>query len=133
MAEFYLQIRFAHILAVIASGSLFVLRGLGLFAGHRWPRSWPVRVTSYSVDAVLLTAAQMLMTVVQQYPFAHSWLTVKVILLCVYIALGYVAFWSGRSTMVRVACWIAGLCVLGYIVSVARNRHPLGFLALMLG
>ncbi len=126
MADFYLEIRLAHILAVIASASLFVLRGLGLFAGRRWPVAWPVRIASYTVDTVLLTAALMLMTIVQQYPFADSWLTMKVVLLFIYITLGYLPFWSGRRRAVRVGCWLGGLCVLGFIVSVARYHHPLG-------
>ena len=45
--------------------------------------STPVKLTSYTIDTVLLTAALMLMTVVQQYPFIDAWLTVKVVLLFV--------------------------------------------------
>ncbi len=129
MIEFYPEIRLTHIVAVAASGALFFVRGLGLFAGHRWPRLWPVRMTVYTIDTVLLTAALMLTTVVQQYPFAHGWLTAKVVLLVIYIVLGYVAHWRAPVRPIRLACWIAALGVYGFIVSVALAHHPLGFLA----
>jgi uncharacterized membrane protein SirB2 len=43
----------------------------------------PLRYLSYTIDTVLLTAALMLTAIVQQYPFVHAWLTVKVVLLAV--------------------------------------------------
>jgi uncharacterized membrane protein SirB2 len=88
MIEFYAQIRLVHIGAVVASGVLFLLRGLALNLGANWPRAAAIRYLSYTIDTVLLTAALMLMTIVQQYPFVQGWLTVKVLLLNVYIVLG---------------------------------------------
>lgn len=129
MIEFYGEIRLVHIWAVIASGSLFALRGLVLLAGGRWARATPLRLVSYTIDTVLLTAALMLVTVVQQYPFVHGWLTVKVVLLAVYIGLGILAFREGRSRGARLGLWLAALAVYGYIISVARAHDPLGVLA----
>jgi len=129
MIEFYPEIRFVHIAAVIASGSLFLLRGLALFAGAGWAMATPLRVSSHVIDTVLLAAALMLMTVVRQYPFVDDWLTVKVAFLIVYIALGSVALRSGAARAVRVGCFIAALLVYGFIVSVARAQDPLGILA----
>src|SRR3546814_14263073 len=68
MIDFYPEIRLVHIWAVAASGSLFALRGLALNLGAAWPRAAPLRFLSYTIHTVLLTAALMLMTVVQQYP-----------------------------------------------------------------
>jgi uncharacterized membrane protein SirB2 len=129
MIEFYAEIRLVHIIAVIASGSLFALRGLALNLGFGWARAAPLRRLAYGIDTVLLTAALMLTTMVQQYPFVHGWLTVKVVLLVVYIGLGLVAFWLGRSKTVRLAAWLAALAVYLFIVSVARAHNPLGIFA----
>lgn len=129
MIEFYAEVRLVHIWAVIASGSLFALRGLALNLGACWPKAAPLRYLSYTIDTVLLTAALVLMTVVQQYPFVDAWLTVKVLLLVVYIAIGVYAFRTRRSAAVRWAAWLAALAVFGFIVSVARTREPLGVLA----
>jgi uncharacterized membrane protein SirB2 len=129
MIEFYPEIRLVHIAAVFASGGLFLLRGLALFTGGRWAMAAPLRFLSYSIDTVLLTAALMLMTIMRQYPFVHAWLTVKVLLLVLYIVLGLGAFWKGRTRAIRLGCWLAAVAVYAYIVSVARARDPLGFLS----
>lgn len=131
MIEFYAEIRFVHIWSVIASGSLFALRGLALFAGaggtgERLAMAAPVRLLSYTTDTVLLTAALMLMTIVQQYPFIDHWLTVKVLLLAAYIALGMVAFRFGHTRAVRIGAFAAALAVFLYIVSVALAHDPAG-------
>ena len=128
--EFYLQIRHTHIAAVAASGGLFFLRGLGLNVfGQTWAMAAPLRWTSYAVDTVLLTAALMLMTIVQQYPFADQWLTVKVGLLVVYVILGSFALKRGRTRRSRTGFWVAAMTVFLFIVSVAQAHHPLGVLA----
>lgn len=88
MIEFYPQIKSVHVFAVFASGLLFTLRGLALHAGGRWAMAWPLRYLSYTIDTVLLMAALMLATMLQQHPFVHSWLTVKIVLLTLYVALG---------------------------------------------
>jgi uncharacterized membrane protein SirB2 len=114
---------------VFASGGLFFLRGALLFSGRRWAMAAPVRWLAWTIDTVLLTAALMLMTIVHQYPFVHAWLTVKVVLLVVYIALGFVAFWKARSLAAHVSAWAAALAVFAYIYTVARAHHPLGIFA----
>lgn len=134
MEDFYLQIRWIHIGSVIASGALFALRGaaLNLF-GAGWTKAIGVRVTSWIIDTVLLTAALMLMTIVRQYPFVDAWLTVKVLLLLVYIGLGTVALKPQRPRRVRLAAFAAALAVFGFIVSVARAHHPMGVFAGLAG
>ena len=132
MEEFYPQIRAVHMWSVFASGLLFALRG-GAFnlVGAAWPRGLPVRLLSWTIDTTLLTAALILMTIVQQYPFVDHWLTVKVSLLVVYIVLGTQAFAASRSRRTRICFWIAALVVFGFIVTVARAHHPLGLFAAM--
>lgn len=126
MIEFYPQIKWVHVAAVLASGTLFMARGLALHAGAGWVMAAPLRYLSYTIDTVLLTAALMLATILHQYPFVHGWLTVKVFLLALYIVLGSFALKRGSTRNVRVSCWIAALVVFALIVSVARAHHPLG-------
>ena len=134
MDEFYLQIRAVHIGAVTASGLLFAVRG-GAFnlLGARWPKAKPVRVLSWCIDTVLLAAALTLLTIVRQYPFVDAWLTVKVVLLVVYIGLGVQAFAVARPARTRLAFWAAALAVFGFIVTVARAHDPLGLFAGLVG
>ena len=126
MAEYYLQIKWLHIAAVIVSGCVFVLRGIAVQAGARWAMVAPLRFLSYTVDTVLLVAAVMLVLILHQYPFVDSWLTVKVCLLVVYIGLGTFALKRGSTPLVRLACFVAALAVYGFIISVAIAHHPLG-------
>jgi uncharacterized membrane protein SirB2 len=129
MIEFYPQIKWVHVAAVLASGSLFVLRGLALQFGARWVMAPPLRYLSYTIDTVLLTAALMLATILHQYPFVHGWLTAKVSLLVAYILLGSYALKRGQTRALRVVCWFGALAVYGFIISIARAHHPLGMLA----
>jgi uncharacterized membrane protein SirB2 len=122
-----------HVAAVIASGSLFALRGAGVLAGAGWPMFAPLRYLSYTIDTVLLTAALMLATILHQYPFVHGWLTVKVLLLVVYIVLGSFALKRARTRRTRAWCFVAASAVFLLIVGVARAHHPLGPLIRLLG
>jgi uncharacterized membrane protein SirB2 len=83
---------------------------------------------SYAIDSVLLTAALMLSTILEQYPFVHSWLTAKVLLLVAYIVLGSFALKRARRPAVRAVCLIAALATFVMIYSIARAHHPLGLL-----
>lgn len=129
MIHYYPQIKLIHILAVLASGSLFFLRGLALHLGGKWAMEAPLRYLSYAIDTILLTAALMLATILHQYPFVHGWLTMKVVLLVVYIVLGTYALKRGQTLRTRVICWLAALAVYAFIISVARAHHPAGLFA----
>lgn len=126
MIEFYPQIRHLHIAMVLLSGALFVLRGAGTLAGGRWPKSWPVRWTSYAIDTTLLTAALMLLTMLPWAVFSNGWLTAKIVLLVVYIALGIMALKDARDIGTRAALYVAALLVYAFMISIARAHHPLG-------
>ncbi len=127
MIEFYAEIKWVHVAAVLVSGGLFLLRGLVMLAGGRWAKAAPIQYLTYAVDTVLLTAALMLTTIINQYPFVHGWLTVKVLLLVVYIVLGWFALRPERTKISRLSLWLAALAVYAFIISVARMHHPLGF------
>lgn len=126
MEEFYLDIRGIHIGTVILSGTLFLIRVVGHnLLNAKWPMASPLRFIVWSVDTILLTAALMLMTIVQQFPFVDSWLTVKVILLVAYIVIGWWAFRAERK-QVRISCSVAALVIFDFIITVARTHNPLG-------
>lgn len=129
MIEFYPQIKAFHILAVLASGGLFALRGIFALAGQRWPLAAPVRYLSYTIDTALLTAALMLLTILKLNPFVVPWLGVKLLLLVAYIVLGVMALKRARTTPARVGFLLAALLCFGAMYSIARTHHPLGILA----
>src|SRR5688572_18760680 len=114
MIEFYAQIKWVHVAAVIASGSLFLLRGLLVQAGQpKFAMAPPVRYLSYSIDTVLLTAALMLLTILPGAMFANGWLTAKLVLIVLYVVLGIFALKRGRTPRVRTICYVIALLVFG--------------------
>lgn len=132
MIEFYPQIKFVHIACALLSVTLFALRGGLMLAGSSAANAAPLRYLSYAIDTTLLTAAFMLMTVLHVYPGAVAWLTVKVILIVVYIVLGAIALRRGRTRRARAIAFAAALAVFAFVVSIARTHHPLGAFAALL-
>jgi len=119
----YFAIRNLHIACVVASGLLFLLRGLWMLAApamlaRRWVRTLP-----HLVDTVLLASAVTLAVLSGQYPFAQDWLGAKVIALLLYVGLGAV-------TLRRRQPWtfVAALTVFAYIVCVAVTKQVVPFL-----
>ncbi|MGI9245237.1 MAG: SirB2 family protein [Steroidobacteraceae bacterium] len=129
MAAWYLGLRQAHIGLALLSVSLFTLRGLLMLAGSGRAQAAWLRFPSYAIDTLLLTAALMLTSVIHQYPFQAPWLTMKVILLVVYVVLGSIALKRGRTRRARIVAFAAALLTVGFLFSVARAHHPLGLLA----
>lgn len=128
MLEFYPQIKAVHIVAVLLSGSLFALRGVLVLAGVRWGMAAPVRILSYAIDTVLLTAALMLVTILPHAMFANGWLTAKLVLLVAYVVLGSFALKRGRTPRTRATCFAAALATYGFMIGIAWFHHPLGVL-----
>jgi uncharacterized membrane protein SirB2 len=129
MAAWFLQILWIHIGCVIASGSLFFTRGCMMLAGLPAANHPALRRISVIIDSLLLAAAIALTTIIHQYPFVQAWLTVKVVLLVVYIVLGVFALRRGRTRAVRTTCFIAAMLVFLFIVTVARTQNPIGVFA----
>lgn len=132
MIEFYPQIKSAHVHLVLLSVAIFAVRGGAALVGARWPRHWLLRYGSYSIDTALLTTALMLFSMLPAALFANGWLTTKVLLLVVYVALGIAAMRQQLSSAKRWAFYLAALAVYGYMFGVARMHHPLGWFHSML-
>lgn len=131
MAAWFVQILWIHIGCVIASGSLFFSRGCMMLGGLPIANHVVLKRISMVIDSLLLAAAIALTTIIHQYPFVQAWLTIKVILLVVYIVLGVFALRRGRTRAVRATCFVAALIVFLFIVTVARTQNPLGVFARM--
>ena len=129
MAGWYVQILWIHVGCVIASGCLFFIRGCMMLAGLPAANHVALRRISVAIDSLLLAAAIALTMIILQYPFVQAWLTVKVVLLLVYIVLGVFALRRGRTRAIRGACFAAAIAVFLFIVSVAFAHNPLGVFA----
>lgn len=128
MIEYYPAVKSAHVGLVLASGSLFALRGLLALNNQPLAQHWTLRRLSYAIDTALLTAAGLLMSMVHMYPISHDWLTLKIALLLAYIVLGSFALKRARSHGARLACLLAALATYLLMFGIARAHHPLGWL-----
>lgn len=133
MIEFYPEVRLAHISSVIASGSLFALRGAMTLAGSALPQHPAVRYLSYTIDTVLLTAALMLLSMLRLNPFVTPWLSTKLVLLLAYVVLGSFALKRARTPKARTVCLLLAILVLLSMVAVARAKDPLVLLHMPAG
>lgn len=129
----YFWVKQVHVWSVGASFVLFLARGTWVAAGRPLPQHLAFRVLPHAVDTILLTSALWLTTIIAQYPFQQTWLTVKVLLLVAYIVLGHVALRRARSRAGRLLALAAAAGMFLSIYSVARFHHPLGALLLLGG
>lgn len=129
MIEFYPQIKWVHIASIMTGGLLFLLRGSLVLAGReRLAMAAPLRFLSYGIDTVLLSAGLMLLTILPHAMYANGWLTLKLVLLVIYVILGSLALKRGRTSRVRTISLVAALAVYLAIIGIARNHHPMGWL-----
>ncbi len=131
LAAHYVQILHLHVGCVVLSGSLFTVRGLMRIANLALANHRALRIASYVIDTTLLVAAILLTLVLHQYPFKDGWLTVKVLLLVVYIGLGTIALKGSQTAAGRSAALLAALLVFGFIIGVALTHDPAGWFLLL--
>ena len=129
----YYWLKQVHVYSVMLSFTLFLLRGGWVLSGRSLPRHPVLRALPHTVDTVLLGSALWLTTIIQQYPFRDTWLTVKVLLLLAYIVLGSLALRRAPTRATRAVAFVAAVGTFLFLYSVARQRHPLGALLPMLG
>jgi uncharacterized membrane protein SirB2 len=132
MSVDYATIKLVHQTAVALSLTGFFVRGAASFVGAGWVRSRPAKTLPHVVDTVLLLSALTLAWMLRLTPGNAPWLTAKVVGLVVYVGLGIVALRPGRPLAVRVTAWVAALFTVGWMVSVAITKNPIGFFAALL-
>jgi len=126
MTDLYLPTRSIHVFCVLLSGAIFSLRGLAMLVRSAWANHRVAKRLSVIIDSILLLAGVALMLQTQQYPGTHAWLSVKLLLLVVYIVLGVFALRRGRSYGSRAGFFFAAIAVYLFMFSVARTHAPLG-------
>jgi uncharacterized membrane protein SirB2 len=119
----YTLLRGLHIAAVLATLTLFLLRGFWMLKDSPHLRDSWVRIVPHVNDTVLLGAAIAMLFTGGLNPLAQPWLLAKILGLLAYIGLGTVALKRGKTQAVRVKALIAALGVFAYIVAVAVTKQ----------
>lgn len=132
MIEYYPDIKLLHVTSVVASGSLFLLRGVGVQLGAAFAMAAPVRFLSYTIDTVLLCAALLLVWTLRDVVMGSTWLWVKIGLLPVYVVLGSFALKRATSKPAKLGFLLAAVAVFLFMYGIARNHDPLAGLGVYL-
>ena len=120
--EHFVTIRVVHVAAALASGLLFLLRGVAMWRGSAWAGSARVRWLSYAIDTLLLVAAVVLATMLRLVPLVDARLTTKIGLVALYIVLGSLALKRAPTMRARRICLVGALLVFAAILVVARDH-----------
>lgn len=129
LSSYAAEIKLAHVGAVVLSGALFFARGMLVLAGHQArAMAAPLRHLSYSIDTILLLAALLLVVILPSATWGNGWLWTKLLLLPVYVALGWLALHKAATRAARFGCFAVAVLVYVFMASIARAHHPLGWL-----
>ena len=134
MIEHYPDIRLVHILAVCASGGLFLIRGVAVRVGRAgWALAPRMRYLSFAIDTTLLAAALLLVTLLPSATFSNGWLAAKLSLLPVYVALGWLALRRPAADGRQLAYLVGALLTFAGMFAIAHTHNPLGPVRLLAG
>jgi uncharacterized membrane protein SirB2 len=117
----YAAVKQLHVAAVVASWTLFFLRGVWMIADSPRLKARWVRVVPHVNDTILLLAGIYLAVAIGLQP----WIVAKLVALVAYILIGMVAITRGRTKPARIVAWVAAQGVFLYIVAVALRKNPL--------
>ncbi|EPE2229383.1 invasion regulator SirB2 [Cronobacter turicensis] len=124
----YFAVKHLHILTVVVSISLFILRYWWQYRSSPMSSKRWVRIVPHVNDTVLLGSGVALVLITHFYPFTPqgAWLTEKLFGVIIYIVLGFIALGRRpRSQQVRWIAFLLGLVVLYIIVKLATTKIPL--------
>ena len=127
----YAAIKLIHQTAVALSVTGFFLRGAASLVDATWVRGRLAKTVPHLVDSVLLLSGLTLAWTLRLTPDRAPWLLAKLCGLVVYVGLGVLSLRPGRPRAVRAAAWLGALAVVGWMVSVAITKHPLGIFGLL--
>jgi uncharacterized membrane protein SirB2 len=130
MIEFYQEIRFVHVTAIVLSGIWMALRGAGVLAGMQWPRGVLAWSAGLAIDGTVLTAASMLLTMIPAAAVANHWLTVKLAFVAVYFGCGYALLLTQARRLRQIMLLAAAMAAYWLAYGVVRAHDPLGWLRL---
>lgn len=124
----YQTIKMIHLYSVIASLSFFIVRAIWMLQKSPLLHKRWVKVSPHFIDTVLLGSAVALSLQIGQYPFVHSWLTIKVLLLLVYIVAGAAALKYAKKRLTQMVSLLIAIFSASWIVASAVTKSPWGLL-----
>lgn len=124
----YITLKHLHLLTIIISMGLFVLRFLWTVRGSAIATKRGIKIAQHISDTLLLTSGVMLVLMAHYYPFSPqaTWLTEKLFGVIIYILFGHIAL-SKRTGNQNIR-WIAFILATGCLYLIAKlaiTKSPL--------
>ena len=127
MIDYYSQFKILHMMLAAASVLGFVIRFMWMVQSSALFVHKLSRVLPHVVDTLLLLAGLSLAVMSQQYPWAESWLAMKLSLLVFYIVFGALALKHGQTKTLQWVFFGCAVAVVTQMVGVALHHNPWGW------
>ena len=109
--SWYLILKHAHITFAVISFIGFSLRGYWMVMESALLQTKAAKILPHLNDTLLLGTAIALVVMTRQYPIVLGWVTLKILLLILYIVFGTFALKRGRNKALRIKFLMASVVV----------------------
>lgn len=122
----YLALKYSHLLFIVLSVSLFILRFGLLMKKSKWFESRWIKVLPHVVDTLLIATGLGLIFITGFIPFTPSavWMTEKLTCVLAYIALSYVALFYSQGTLFKLFAFFGALGWVYAAATLAISKTP---------
>jgi uncharacterized membrane protein SirB2 len=123
----YEGLRYFHMLTVVISVTLLCLRYVLMMAGSPRLNNKALKVFPHINDTFLLASGVALIFITHFIPFtpAAPWLSEKLILVVLYIVLGFIALKLGKNKAQRTVAFVAALACIAMAGKLAVLKLPM--------
>jgi uncharacterized membrane protein SirB2 len=127
----YEILKHTHLTALTISFLLFFVRGTLMMRESNLAKRKVFLIAPHIINLILIVSGISLAVLLHVNPANQPWLATKLVALVIYIALGILTF-KHPKLVVRKILWLLALIVFAFIISVAKSKNPLGFLAVFM-
>ena len=120
--SWYLILKHAHITFAVISFLGFSLRGYWMVMESALLQTKAAKILPHLNDTLLLGTAIALVVMTRQYPIVVGWVTLKILMLILYIVFGTFALKRGRNKALRIKSLMASVVVVPGIFLVAMTK-----------
>lgn len=105
----YLAIKTIHVSCAIITLFGFLLRGFWMLIESPQLNQKLVKTLPHIIDTILLLSAIILLVLSGQSLYPFNWITLKIIILVLYIVFGTIALKRGKTKQIRIKAFLLSL------------------------
>ncbi|GAA0858266.1 SirB2 family protein [Aliiglaciecola litoralis] len=121
----YIFTKHLHMTAVVLTILFFIVRFFWLMRGSDMLMKKWVKISPHIIDTILLASAVALCFLVPWNPLQHPWLWQKILLVVIYILMGFYVLKRANSTAARWTGFAVGMVCLALAGKMAVTKQAL--------